>query len=70
MIHKNLDTLIIGDDELECKCEGKSIDEINISSVGFSIETLEKFDLIIYQGKKGTKIIKSKYTNTGVIKKE
>lgn len=70
MIHKNLDTLIIGDDELECKCEGKSIDEINISSIGFSIETLEKFDLIIYQGKKGTKIIKSKYTNTGVIKKE
>jgi hypothetical protein len=47
MIHKNLDTLIIGDDELECKCEGKSIDEINISSVGFSIDTLEKFDLII-----------------------
>lgn len=70
MIHKNLDTLIIGDDELECKCEGKSIDEINISSIGFSIETLNKFDLIIYQGKKGTKIIKSKYTNTGVIKKE
>jgi hypothetical protein len=70
MMHKNLDTLIIGDDELECKCEGKSIDEINISSVGFSIETLEKFDLMIYQGKKGTKIIKSKYTNTGVIKKE
>jgi hypothetical protein len=70
MMHKNLDTLIIGDDELECKCEGKSIDEINISSIGFSIETLEKFDLIIYQGKKGTKIIKSKYTNTGVIKKE
>ncbi len=70
MIHKNLDTLIIGDDELECKCEGKSIDEINISSIGFSIDTLNKFDLIIYQGKKGTKIIKSKYTNTGVIKKE
>ena len=70
MIHKNLNTLIIGDDELECKCEGKSIDEINVSSIGFSIETLEKFDLIIYQGKKGTKIIKSKYTNTGVIKKE
>lgn len=70
MIHKNLDTLIIGDDELECKCEGKSIDEINISSIGFSIETLEKFDLIIYQGKKGTKIIKSKYTNTGIIERK
>ncbi len=70
MIRKNLNTLIIGDDELECKCKGKSIDEINISSIGFSIETLEKFDLIIYNGNKGTKIIKSKYTNTGVIKKE
>ena len=62
-----INTLIIGDNELECKCESKTIDDINITMVGFNIKDLDKYDMIIYDGSKGTKIIKSKYTKTGKI---
>ena len=63
-----MNTLIIGDDELNCDCKTLSIEELNISHVGFSIQVLEGFDLIIYSGTKGCKIIKSKYTKTGIIR--
>ena len=59
--------LLIGDDELECNCKDKTIDDINISMVAFSPDTLKKYDLIIYSGSKGTKIIKSTYTMTGKV---
>ena len=60
-------TLLIGDDELECNCKDKTIDDINISMVAFSPDTLKKYDLIIYSGLKGTKIVKSTYTVTGKV---
>ncbi len=60
-------TLLVGDDELECNCKDKTIDDINISMLSFSPDDLKKYDLILYSGSKGTKLIKSTYTKTGKI---
>ena len=64
---KTLNSLLIGDDELECNCKDKTIDDINITMVGFNPDYLKKYDLVIYSGSKGTKIIKSTYTKTGKV---
>lgn len=64
---RQVGALLIGDDELECNCKDKTIDDINISMVSFSPDTLKKYDLIIYSGSKGTKIVKSTYTMTGKV---
>lgn len=64
---KKIETLLIGDNELECNCESKTIDDINISMVAFSPEIISKYDMIIYSGSKGTKIVKSTYTKTGKV---
>jgi hypothetical protein len=64
---RQVGALLIGDDELECNCKDKTIDDINISMVAFSPDTLKKYDLIIYSGSKGTKIVKSTYTMTGKV---
>lgn len=63
---RTVQTLLIGDDELECNC-AKTIDDINIGMIAFSPDTIAKYDLIIYSGSKGTKIVKSTYTKTGKI---
>lgn len=64
---RTITTLLIGDDELECNCKDKTIDDINISMVAFSPDTLKKYDMIIYSGSKGVKIVKSTYTKTGKV---
>lgn len=64
---RTIATLLIGDDELECNCKEKTIDDINISMVAFSPDTLKKYDMIIYSGSKGVKIVKSTYTKTGKV---
>lgn len=64
---RRVETLLIGDNELECNCKDKTIDDINITMVALSPDTLKNYDLIIYSGTKGTKIIKSTYTKTGKI---
>jgi len=68
MDRRIIKTLIVDDDDMNCDCSTKTINEINISNVGFSVAILDSFDMIIYDGSKGTKIIKSKYTKTGIIK--
>lgn len=62
MIRKSLQALIIGDDDLECKCkkENLSLEDLNLTHVGFISSDLEKYDLVIYKGSKGTKILKIK----------
>jgi len=64
---RTITTLLIGDDELECNCKDKTIDDINISMIAFSPDTLKKYDMIIYSGSKGVKIVKSTYTMTGKV---
>ena len=67
MERRMINTLILGDQDLECKCEDLKIEDLTISHLGFKLGDLEKFDMIVYTGNKGQKIIKSKYTKTGKI---
>lgn len=62
MDRKLLNTLIINDNDLECRKEEKEItlDDIKLSSVGFKAADLEKFDIIVYKGKLGKKVLKLK----------
>lgn len=60
--------LIVNDDDLNCDCSSKTIDDISIINVGFSIGVLDKFEMVVYKGSKGTKILKSSFTKTGTIK--
>jgi hypothetical protein len=68
MDRRVIKTLIVNDDDLNCDCSSKTIDDISIANVGFSVSIIDSFDMIIYDGTKGAKIIKSTYTKTGIIK--
>ncbi len=65
---RRIKTLLVNDEDLNCDCKDKTIDDITIANVGFSLSIIDSFDLVIYNGEKGTKILKSRYTKTGVIK--
>ena len=62
MDRKLLNTLIVNDNDLECRKEEKEItlDDIKLSSVGFKAADLEKFDIIVYKRKIGKKALKLK----------
>ena len=63
MDRKLLNTLIVGDDDLECKCKNNkdlTLELLNLVNVGFVPGDLERYDLIIYKGSRGTKILKIK----------
>jgi hypothetical protein len=53
-----MNTLIVDDNDLNCNCEGLTLEEINLGKVGFVNVDLEKFHLIVYKGKRGKKILK------------
>lgn len=57
-----LSTLIVNDDDLECR-KGKEkkeikLEDIKLSSVGFVMSDLEKFNLIVYKGRLGKKVLR------------
>ena len=54
--------MIVNDDDLECR-KGKEkkeikLEDIKLSSVGFVMNDLEKFDLIVYKGRLGKKVLR------------
>ena len=62
MERRMLNTLIVNDDDLECR-KGKEkkeikLEDIKLSSVGFVMNDLEKFDLIVYKGRLGKKVLR------------
>ena len=62
MERKTLSALIVNDDDLECR-KGKEkkeikLEDIKLSSVGFVMSDLEKFDLIVYKGRLGKKVLR------------
>ncbi len=61
-------TLILSDIELHCNCKDLTLEDLNLTHIGLNMNILDKFDLIIYSGEKGDKILKSKFTKTGTIK--
>lgn len=68
MDRKLIKTLILNDDDLECDCKDLNINDLTIASIGFRLSDVDGFDMIIYKGKRGEKILRSKYTGLGIIK--
>ena len=58
MNRKTLNTLIVDDYDLDCKKTEPTLEDIELSSLGFVLPDLEKFDLIVYKGKLGKKVLK------------
>lgn len=64
-----LNTLIVDDNDLECSCKigNISLYDLSLEHISFNNNDLLKYDLIIYQGEKGCKILKSRLTKTGKV---
>lgn len=58
MIRKTYNALIVDDHDLDCKKTEPTLEDLTIASLGFVAPDLEKFDLIIYKGKLGKKILR------------
>lgn len=60
MERKLINTLIVNDDDLDCRKDKKemSLDDIKLSQVGFKLSDLEKFDIIVYKGRLGKKTLR------------
>lgn len=67
MERRMINLLIVNDDDLECDCKETTLENLNISSVGFRLPDIERFDMVIYKGKRGEKILRSKCTKLGKI---
>lgn len=67
MERRVINTLVVNDDDLNCRCDQLTLGELNIGNLGFVNVDLERFDMIIYSGKRGTKILRSRYTKAGII---
>lgn len=63
-----LNYLLLGDDDLECRRENMPLEELCLLDTAFISSDLEPYDLIVYSGKKGKKILKSRFFKGGIIK--
>ena len=70
MEQANVKLLIVNDDDMNCDIAKDTIESMNLSNVGFSSLVLDKYDMVIYVGAKGSKILKSRYTPLGLITKK
>lgn len=60
MIRKDVKILIVDDQDLDCKKKKEEItlEDIGINNVGFLLSDLEKYDIIIYKGRLGKKVLR------------
>lgn len=63
----NLKLLVLNDEDMNCDSKNTDINKINLENIGLSMFAIQEYDLVIYEGVKGSKILKSKYTKKGVI---
>jgi len=59
--YSNAKLLILNDDDMNCKT-GSDIEKMQLTDIGFSMFAIQDYDMVIYEGKKGMKILKSRYT--------
>ncbi len=65
---KRYDSKILVLNDNDMNCGEKTIDQITLSDIGFSSLVIKDYNLIIYSGKKGTKLLKnSLFGKTGII---
>lgn len=67
MEQANVKLLIVNDDDMNCDIAKDTIETMNLGDVGFSSLVLDKYDMVVYVGAKGSKILKSRYTPLGLI---
>lgn len=67
MKRADIKLLVLDDEDMNCDTRNSSLDNMGIQNIGLSMFAIQDYDLIIYEGKKGSKILKSKYTKKGVI---
>lgn len=66
--YKGINLLVLSDDDMNCNSSEDSISKMGLEDIGFSMFAIKDYDLVIYEGKKGTKILKSSYTKKGEVK--
>jgi hypothetical protein len=60
--------LVVDDSDMNCESTNENINKMNISNVGFSASILDCYDIVVYKGRKGCKILKAPYgIKTGII---
>ena len=60
--------LIVDDNDVQCKTPD-DLEPMTLNNLNFLPADIEKFDIIVYQGKRGTKVLKSAFfKKTGIIK--
>ena len=64
-------SLLVNDNDLECNCDKLTLTDMSLCNVGFNEKDLEDYDLVVYVGMKGQKILNNqKFVNGILIKKK
>lgn len=67
MERRIIKTLIVEDSDLNCNCDKTTLDNMTVLDLNFVWKDIEDYELIIYKGKRGTKILRSKVCEIGKI---
>lgn len=62
MDRKTLNALIVDDNDIDCRKDRSQVtlDDIKLANVGFVAKDLEKYEVIVYKGRLGKKVLKIK----------
>lgn len=60
MTRKDVKVLIVDDQDLDCrkKKEEITLEDVGINNIGFLLSDLDRYDIIIYKGKLGKKVLR------------
>ena len=67
MKKQNIKLLILDDDDMNCDSKTANLDKMGLENIGFSMLAIQGYDMVVYEGTKGSKILKSRYTKKGKI---
>lgn len=67
MERKSVKLLLVNDEDLNCEDKKVTLTDLKLENLTFKAEDIINFNLIVYKGKKGTKILKSDFFRTGKI---
>lgn len=66
--YKGINLLLLSDEDMNCDSSTQDLSKMSLDNIGFSMLAIKDYDIVVYEGKKGSKILKSKYTKKGEIK--
>ena len=65
--YKGLNLLVLSDEDMNCSTKSGTLEKMSISDIGLSMFAIQDYEMVIYEGAKGSKILKSSYTKKGII---